>query len=106
MVRQRTVRGVPGVAEMTFEEYNRHMAQASRAAAAPAAPAAPAPEPPAAPAPAQAVPAQPLPQQEKPKRAPNAWAAAASAYYHKEKVRRPDLTYKMALQELKKHAPK
>ena len=102
MVRQRTIRGVPGVAEMTFEEYNRHMAQASRAAAT-AAPAAPAPEPPAAP---PTAPAQPLPQQEKPKRAPNAWAAAASAYYHKEKVRRPDLTYKMALQELKKHAPK
>ncbi len=101
MVRQRTIRGVPGVAEMTFEEYNRHMAQASRAAAAPTP--APAPEPPAAP---PAAPVQPLPQQEKPKRAPNAWAAAASAYYHKEKVRRPDLTYKMALQELKKHAPK
>lgn len=102
MVRQRTIRGVPGVAEMTFEEYNRHMAQASRAAAAAPAPAAPAP----APEPPAAAPAQPLPQQEKTKRAPNAWAAAASAYYHKEKARRPDLTYKMALQELKKHAPK
>ena len=104
MVRQRTVRGVPGVAEMTFEEYNRHMAQASRAAATAAPVPAPAPvETPAAP---QAAPAQTLPQQEKTKRAPNAWAAAASAYYHKEKARRPDLTYKMALQELKKHAPK
>jgi len=105
MVRQRTVRGVPGVAEMTFEEYNRHMAQASRAAAAAAAPA-PAPAPVETPAAPQAALAQTLPQQEKIKRAPNAWAAAASAYYHKEKARRPDLTYKMALQELKKHAPK
>ena len=102
MVRQRTVRGVPGVAEMTFEEYNRHMAQASRAAAAPA----PAPAPVETPAAPQAALAQTLPQQEKIKRAPNAWAAAASAYYHKEKARRPDLTYKMALQELKKNAPK
>ena len=105
MVRQRTVRGVPGVAEMSFEDYNRHMALAARNTIKthPELAAAPAPEPPAAVA---APAAQPLPQQEKSKRQPSAWAAAASAYYHKEKVRRPTLTFKMALQELKQKAPK
>jgi hypothetical protein len=87
---------------MSFEDYNRHMAQSARKTIqehpelASKAPAAAAPVVPAPP---------PLPQQEKPKRQPGAWAAAASAYYHKEKERRPALTFKMALQELKRNAP-
>lgn len=42
----------------------------------------------------------------KPRRTANTWATAASEYYRKEKERRPELTFKIALQELKEHTPK
>jgi hypothetical protein len=42
----------------------------------------------------------------KPKRTANTWATAASEYYRKEKERRPELTFKIALQELKVNTPK